>query len=129
MSVILSRLRTSVVSLENGTMSTSMIVRVSEAHVLPARAHAFLRALHELVASFPSRYDGLVAHEVLIDDADSDRIQYVSRWSDEAALIAYAGEDWKTTPVTFPNESDYLSAPLTLRHFVVSADDQSRHGH
>ncbi|TQJ30331.1 putative quinol monooxygenase [Microbacterium sp. SLBN-146] len=96
-----------------------MIVRVSEARVLPDRGEEFLEALRALVAEFPARYEGLVSHEILIDAADSTRVQYVSRWVDESALVRFAGENWAVDPVTFPEEESYLTAPLTLRHFVV----------
>lgn len=97
-----------------------MIIRVSEAHVIPARVEEFLQQLHTLVADFPARYDGLLSHEVLIDASDPTSIQYLSRWTGETALIAYAGENWAREPVTFPNEERYLTAPLALRHFNVS---------
>lgn len=94
-----------------------MIVRVSEAHVRDGLADEFLTLLRELVASFPERYDGLLRHEVLVDLADPCRVQYVSEWADEAALVAYAGEVWRSQPVTFPDEERFLRQPLTLRHF------------
>lgn len=78
----------------------------------------FLALLRELVASFPRRYRGLVRHEVLVDEIDSRRVQYVSVWSDEAALVAYAGEEWRSSPVTFPDEERFLTGPLELRHFA-----------
>jgi hypothetical protein len=94
-----------------------MIVRVSEAHVRPGRETEFVSVLRELVATFPARYAGLLRHEVLVDLADSSRVQYVSVWSDAEALVAYAGEGWRTDPVTFPDEETYLARPLVLRHF------------
>lgn len=97
-----------------------MIIRVSEAHVLPNHTEEFLEQLHTLVADFPTRYDGLLSHEILVDIADPSRIQYISRWADQTALIAYAGENWAHDPVTFPNEDRYLAAPLALRHFDAS---------
>ncbi|MBN9212764.1 MAG: antibiotic biosynthesis monooxygenase [Microbacterium sp.] len=95
-----------------------MIVRVSEAHVRDGLADEFLTLLRELVASFPERYDGLLRHDVLVDLADPSRVQYVSAWADEAALVAYAGTDWRTQPVTFPEEERFLRRPLELRHFA-----------
>lgn len=97
-----------------------MIIRVSEAQVIPGRIEEFLEQLHTLVADFPTRYDGLLSHEVLIDASDPTIIQYVSRWTGQTALIAYAGENWAHDPVTFPNEDHYLAEPLTLRHFNES---------
>ena len=101
-----------------------MIVRVSEARVRPDLADEFLAVLTELVASFPGTYAGLLGHDVLVDRADRLRIQYVSRWADEASLVAYAGEGWATTPVTFPNEERFLTGPLTLAHFHVVAGNR-----
>jgi len=95
-----------------------VIVRVSEAHVRDGLADEFLTLLRELVASFPERYDGLLRHDVLVDLADPSRVQYVSEWADEAALVAYAGTDWRTQPVTFPEEERFLRRPLELRHFA-----------
>lgn len=95
-----------------------MIVRVSEAHVHDGLADEFLALLRELVASFPERYDGLLRHEVLVDLADPHRVQYVSEWADEGALVAYAGEQWRSQPVTFPDEERFLRRSLALRHFV-----------
>ncbi|MBZ4487146.1 antibiotic biosynthesis monooxygenase [Microbacterium sp. cx-55] len=97
-----------------------MIIRVSEAHVAPDHIEEFLEQLHALVADFPTRYDGLVSHEILTDMGDPGRIQYVSRWTDQIALIAYAGEAWAHDPVTFPDEDRYLTTPLTLRHFAIT---------
>lgn len=98
-----------------------MIVRVSEAHVREGREDEFLMVLRELVATFPGRYRGLLRHEVLVDLAEPSRVQYVSEWADEAALIAYAGADWRTQPVTFPDEERFLRLPLALRHFESDA--------
>ncbi|MXS75055.1 hypothetical protein CSIV_06330 [Microbacterium sp. CSI-V] len=99
-----------------------MIVRVSEAHVRDGLADEFLALLRELVASFPEQYDGLHRHDVLVDLADPSRVQYVSEWTDEAALVAYAGVDWRTQPVTFPDEERFLRQPLELRHFESDAE-------
>ncbi|WP_278100913.1 antibiotic biosynthesis monooxygenase [Microbacterium proteolyticum] len=97
-----------------------MIVRVSEAHVRDGLADEFLALLRELVASFPEQYDGLLRHDVLVDLVDPSRVQYVSEWADEAALVAYAGSEWRTQPVTFPDEERFLRQPLALRHFISS---------
>lgn len=78
----------------------------------------FMMRLRELVASFPDRFDGLIHHEILIDQDDPRRVQYVSTWRDDAALMAYAGTGWRTDPVTFPEEDVLLAHPLTLRHFT-----------
>lgn len=99
-----------------------MIVRVSEAHVRDGLADEFLALLRELVASFPEQYDGLHRHDVLVDLADPSRVQYVSEWAGEAALVAYAGDDWRTQPVTFPDEERFLRQPLELRHFASDAE-------
>lgn len=93
-------------------------MRVSEARVEDGLEEDFLRRLRDLVADFPNTYPGLLRQEILIDQADARRVQYVSVWQDEGALVAYAGEGWRTDPVTFPDEERYLSAPLSLRHFV-----------
>lgn len=94
------------------------ITRVSEAVVKPAKLEEFLARLHQLVAGFPSTYEGLIDHEVLIDLDEPMRVQYVSRWRDEDALVGYAGSGWRSTPVTFPDEQQLLARPLTLRHFA-----------
>lgn len=106
-----------------------MIIRISEAQVMPDRVEAFIDQLRTLVASFPTRYEGLLSHEILVGIDDPTRIQYVSRWTDQTALIAYAGENWARDPVTFPNEDRFLAAPLTLRHFTASpiSSDGVRH--
>jgi|GEM_PF-5684603 len=98
-----------------------MIVRMSEASVLPDRIAEFTAALAELVATFPERFEGLVSHEVLTDSDDPTRIVYVSRWTSEQALVAFAGPNWQHDPVTFPQEELYVSAPLALRHFTVDS--------
>lgn len=76
-------------------------------------------ALRELVQTFPERFDGLIRHEILIDRDDRRRVQYVSVWRDDAALIGYAGAGWRTDAVTFPDEQSLLAQPLTLRHFTA----------
>ncbi len=96
-----------------------MIVRVSEARVRPGMAEEFLTALTDLVESFPATYAGLLGHDVLVDRSDPLRVQYVSRWVDEPSLVAYAGEDWAITPVTFPDEERFLTGPLALEHYYV----------
>jgi len=95
-----------------------MIVRVSEAHVREGMEEEFLAVLRELVATFPGRYRGLLRHDVLVDLADPGRVQYVSEWVDESALVAYAGADWQTQLVTFPDEERFLRGPLVLRHLA-----------
>lgn len=99
-----------------------MIVRVSEAHVREGMEEEFLAVLRELVATFSGRYRGLLRHDVLVDLDEPGRVHYVSEWADEAALIAYAGQDWRTQPVTFPDEDRFLRRPLALRHFLSDAE-------
>ena len=94
-----------------------MLTRVSEALVKPGREQEFVARVRDLVGTFPEIYDGLVGHEVLVDLDDPRRVQYVSRWRDEQALENYAGSGWRTDPVTFPDEDEYLQRPLALRHF------------
>ncbi|MFJ5987530.1 antibiotic biosynthesis monooxygenase family protein [Lentzea sp. NPDC092896] len=94
-----------------------MLTRVSEALVKPGREQEFVARVRDLVRTFPEIHDGLVGHEVLVDLDDPLRVQYVSRWQDEQALENYAGPGWRTDPVTFPDEDEYLQRPLTLRHF------------
>ncbi len=96
-----------------------MIVRVSEALVRVGLEDEFMVALRELVQTFPERFDGLIRHEILVDQTDARRVQYVSVWRDEAALIGYAGAGWRTDAVTFPDEEALLAKPLTLRHFTA----------
>lgn len=94
-----------------------MLTRVSEALVKPGREQEFVARVRDLVRTFPEIYDGLEGHEVLVDLDDPLKVQYVSRWRDEQALESYAGLGWRTDPVTFPDEDEYLQRPLTLRHF------------
>jgi len=96
-----------------------MIVRVSEAEVREGREAEFMALLSALVADFPARFEGLVRHEILVDQRDERRVQYTSTWADEEALVDYAGTGWRTSPVTFPGEGELLVRPLTLRHFDV----------
>lgn len=96
-----------------------MFTRVSEALVKPGREQEFVERVRELVATFPATYEGLVGHEVLVDLEEPQRVQYVSRWRDEQSLENYAGRNWRTDPVTFPDEDEYLLEPLKLRHFQV----------
>lgn len=96
-----------------------MLTRVSEALVRPGREQEFVERVRELVATFPETYEGLISHEVLVDLEVPQRVQYVSRWRDERALESYAGTNWRTAPVTFPDEDEYLLEPLKLRHFQV----------
>lgn len=95
-----------------------MITRVSEAVAKPSTLDEFMSRLRELVAGFPARYGGLIDHEILVDLDDPCRVQYVSRWRDEDALIGYAGAGWRHDPVTFPDEQELLAQPLALRHFT-----------
>ncbi|PWJ47617.1 Antibiotic biosynthesis monooxygenase [Quadrisphaera granulorum] len=69
-----------------------MIVRVSQAWVRGDRVEEFMVRLRELVADFPQMHPGLVRHEVQVDLDDVPRVQYVSWWRDEAALVHYAGQ-------------------------------------
>ncbi|GAA3621864.1 antibiotic biosynthesis monooxygenase [Lentzea atacamensis] len=94
-----------------------MITRVSEALVKAGREQEFVERVRDLVKTFPETYEGLLAHQVLVDLDDPQKVQYVSRWRDEQALEGYAGPNWRTDPVTFPDEDEYLRQPLKLRHF------------
>jgi heme-degrading monooxygenase HmoA len=94
-----------------------MITRVSEALVKAGREQEFVERVRDLVKTFPETYEGLLAHQVLVDLGDPQKVQYVSLWRDEQALESYAGPNWRTDPVTFPDEDEYLQRPLTLRHF------------
>ncbi|MFJ3586737.1 antibiotic biosynthesis monooxygenase family protein [Streptomyces sp. NPDC090127] len=95
-----------------------MIIRVSEARVRPGRFQEFHDMIVSAVSEFPSRYPGLVDHEVLI--APPDALLYVSRWRGEEDLVGYAGEQWRDQPVVLPGEDAYLLAPLQVRHFTVA---------
>lgn len=86
----------------------------------------FVAALVDLVSTFPQLYSGMLRQEVLIDSADSRRVQYVSAWVDEAALVRYAGEEWRSRPVTFPDEERFLVQPLSLRHLEAIELDAPR---
>lgn len=88
---------------------------MSWARIRPGRAEAF----RELATDFPVRYDGLLGHEVLIGLDRDDELVYVSRWRDQDSLVLFAGPDWRDAPVSFPDEDDYLTAPLALSHFEV----------
>lgn len=94
-----------------------MLTRVSEGLVKPGREREFVERVRDLVRTFPETYDGLEGHEVLVDLDDPLKVRYVSRWRDEQALENYAGPGWRTDPVTFPDEDEYLQRPLALRHF------------
>ena len=94
-----------------------MIVRSSEAWIAPGRRDEFMATLHDLVATFPARYPGLVSHAILIDRDDPDRVIYQSTWLDDESVAGFAGDDWQTEPVTFDGEADLLREPLRLRHF------------
>ena len=94
-----------------------MLTRVSEALVKPGREQEFVERVRDLVRTFPQTYDGLEGHELLVDLDDPLKVRYVSRWRDEQALENYAGPGWRTDPVTFPDEDEYLQRPLALRHF------------
>lgn len=96
---------------------TVMIVRVSEAHTIAGVEDEFVTLLLALVASFPTRYRGLLHHAVLVDQTNPRRVQYVSTWADEHALSEYAGPNWRSQPVTFPDEENFLVAPLALHHY------------
>jgi heme-degrading monooxygenase HmoA len=94
-----------------------MIVRISEAWIAEGRREEFMATLHDLVATFPDRYPGMVSHAILIDRDDPDRVIYQSTWLDEESVAGYAGDDWETEPVTFDGEAELLREPLRLRHF------------
>jgi hypothetical protein len=94
----------------------SVIVRVSTARVLPGRLEAFVDYILAAVQEFPAQNAGLLSHEVLIDDENSELV-YVSRWRDEQALIGFAGAGWRDDPVVLPGEEAYLLGPLIVRHY------------
>ena len=96
-----------------------MIVRTSEAHIAPGKREEFMATLVDLVATFPDRYPGLVSHLTMVDSSDPDHVVYQSVWVDQDAVAGFAGDDWRTDPVTFPGEADLLREPLHLRHFVT----------
>ena len=96
-----------------------VIMRMCEANVRPERLDDFLVLLRDLVAGFPAAHDGMVSHDVLVDLGQPNRVQYVSRWRDESAITEFAGADWATSVVTFPDEESYLLEPLRLRHYTV----------
>lgn len=73
------------------------------------------------VREFPALHPGLLDHEVLL--APPDSVLYVSRWRDEKALAAYAGEGWRDQPVVLPGEEEYLAEPLRVRHFTRASLD------
>lgn len=71
------------------------------------------------VRTLPGLYPGLLDHEVLL--APPDSVLYVSRWRNEKALAAYAGEGWRDRPVVLPGDEDYLVEPLRVRHFTSAS--------
>lgn len=97
-----------------------MILRLSEAHVRPERLPEFLRVLAAEVGDYPRRHDGLLAHDVLLrEDDDGPVVVYMSRWREAADVERFAGPEWRSRPVVFPDEDVYLRGPLRLTHFEV----------
>ncbi|WP_255306128.1 hypothetical protein [Streptomyces sp. Wb2n-11] len=92
---------------------------MSEARARPERFEAFRDMIVPAVREFPSRYPGLVDHEVLL--APPDSLLYVSRWRGEQDLAGYAGENWRDQPVVLPGEDEHLVAPLRVRHFTLAS--------
>ena len=93
-----------------------MIVRTSTARIRPGQEQAFRDVILATVADYPALHPKLIGHEVLVS-LDGATLIYVSRWTDEDALVAFAGPGWRDSPVTFPGESDYLTQPLVLEHY------------
>jgi hypothetical protein len=99
-----------------------VILRLSEAHVRPERLQDFLRVLADVVREYPDRHDGLIAHDVLLgEDDDGPVVVYMSRWREAGDLERFAGPQWRSRPVVFPDEERYLRRPLQLTHFEVLA--------
>ena len=81
----------------------------------------FKAAVLDEVRGYPQSNSGLLSDELLVHDGDMPVLIYVSRWTDESALEAFAGPGWRTDPVTFPGEDGYLTEPLKVRHFEAQA--------
>jgi hypothetical protein len=97
-----------------------VILRLSEAHVRRERLQEFLRVLGEEVRDYPDRHAGLLAHDVLVrEDDEGPVVVYMSRWREAGDVERFAGPQWRSRPVVFPDEDVYLRRPLQLTHFEV----------
>lgn len=96
-----------------------MIRRESRAVVREGQLEAFLDALSTEVGDYRNRYDGLLSDEIVVENGPPAQVTYRTVWRDEAAVAAFAGPDWRTSPVTFPNEDHYLSEALRLDHVTL----------
>jgi hypothetical protein len=94
------------------------LVRTSTAVVRPGQLVSFLAFLVEGVRDFPDRHPAMMSDRILID-ADGLRVTYETVWADPEDLVAYAGRDWATAPVTLPGEEGFLARPLELNHYEL----------
>ncbi len=46
-------------------------------------------------------------------------VVYMSRWREAGDVERFAGPQWRSRPVVFPDEDVYLRRPLQLTHFEV----------
>jgi len=96
-----------------------VIVRMSEARVLPGLLDQFVEFIVERAWPAMEAADGFVGGELYrADSASEPRLVLLTRWRDEAALAGFAGPDWRSTPVVLPDEQRFLARPLHVSHFT-----------
>ena len=96
-----------------------MIVRMWEGRVVPGRLDEFVELVVERGWPVLEAAAGFVGGELYRADSDTEpRLVLITRWRDEAALAAFAGPDWWSTPVALPDGERFLARPPHVWHFT-----------
>ncbi|MFJ1702924.1 antibiotic biosynthesis monooxygenase family protein [Kitasatospora sp. NPDC088346] len=96
-----------------------MIVRIWEAHVAPEHADEFCATLTAEALPQIVRTEGCLGGELLNAVGEEDhRILMITRWRDEAALLAHAGPMWRIRPVWAEGQLNFLEHPPKVAHYL-----------
>ena len=94
-----------------------MITRMWEARVVPALLDEFTTFIRDAVWADMEAADGFEGGTLYRSLDQEARLVMISNWRDEAALAAFAGPDWRTSPMVEDLQRDYLAGPTHVWHF------------
>ena len=101
-----------------------MITRVWRCDVVPERADELIDWIE--LNSWPRvrTAPGFIGGALYLPMDGKDTIVTASHWVDGTSIGAYAGEDWRGTPVVYDYERAFLVGEPSVEHFVRAHEVQ-----
>jgi quinol monooxygenase YgiN len=98
-----------------------MIIRIFRIEIDPAQRSAFEAGFQSLSVDAVQRSPGILSCEIGMPTRWAPNTYVmISRWRDEAALIAFAGSEWNAAVI--PAGMEQFGHRYSVEHYVIHAD-------